>query len=223
MGIGRREFLRLTGVALAGLFIDPLQAVAVNDNVYVNKKLGILFHKPQEWGFVVVKDFGKLRSNQIIGEGLDMTPEEIWEELGEPICIATKYWQGKEEHKNIFSPTIQLYITPKEEIERDEELAHRCFEEIMALSREGISRILKEFKVVKEYVPYQISNCTFFEYDAEYLFEHIDLAEPLSVELKVLRAEHNGFYYYFNCHQSKAQNQYADQEFEDFKKTIKLI
>ena len=38
-----------------------------------------------------------------------------------------------------------------------------------------------------------------------------------------LRAEHNGFYYDFNCHQSKTQNQYADKEFEEFKKTIKLI
>jgi hypothetical protein len=37
MGIGRREFLRLTGLALAGLAVDPLKTVAVNDNAYVNK------------------------------------------------------------------------------------------------------------------------------------------------------------------------------------------
>ncbi len=48
MGIGRREFLRLTGLALAGLAIDPLKAVAINDNIYVNKKLGILFKKPSD-------------------------------------------------------------------------------------------------------------------------------------------------------------------------------
>jgi threonyl-tRNA synthetase len=47
--------------------------------------------------------------------------------------------------------------------------------------------------------------------------------EPLKVELKVLKAEHNGFYYDFNCHQSKAQNQLASIEFEEFKKSIKLI
>ena len=34
MGIGRREFLRLTGLALVGLTIDPLKAVAVNNNVH---------------------------------------------------------------------------------------------------------------------------------------------------------------------------------------------
>ena len=99
MGIGRREFLRLTNIALAGLVIDPLKAVAINDNVYVNKKLGILFHKPQDWGFIAIKDFGKIKNEQKIGEGLDKTAEEIWEELGDPICIATKYYQDKPEYK----------------------------------------------------------------------------------------------------------------------------
>ena len=38
-----REFLKLASIALAGLAIDPLKAVAVNNNLYVNKKLGIIF------------------------------------------------------------------------------------------------------------------------------------------------------------------------------------
>ena len=59
MGIGRREFLRLTGIALIGTAFDPLKAVVINDNAYVNKKLGILFYKPNNWGFIAVKDFGK--------------------------------------------------------------------------------------------------------------------------------------------------------------------
>ena len=220
MGIGRREFLRMTGLALAGLIADPLNAVAVNDNAYVNKKLGILFHKPPGWGFIAVKDFGKLRDAQIIGEGLDMSKEEIWEELGDPICIATKYWQDKQEYKGILSPTITLHITPREELE---DLGCKSFEELMELSKLGTSKILKEYKVIKRYAPYFLSNCRFFEYDAEYLFEHINLREPLKVELKVLKAEHNGLYYDFNCHHSKAQNQCADQEFEHFKTTIVLI
>ena len=220
MGIGRRKFLRLTSIALAGLAIDPLKAVAVNDNVYVNKKLGILFHKPQDWGFVAIKDFGKIKSEQVIGEGLDMTAEEIWEELGDPICIATKYYQDKPEYKGLFSPTITLNITTKEELE---DLGYETFEELMGMSAYGTSKILKEFRVTKEYEHYSICDCKFYEYDAEYLFEHIEIKEPLKVELKVLKAEHNGFYYDFNCHQSKTQSQYADREFEEFKRTIKLI
>ncbi len=220
MGIGRREFLRLTGLALAGLAIDPLKAVAINDNIYVNKKLGILFEKPSDWGFVAVKDFGKIKSEQVIGVGLDETAEEIWEELGDPICITTKYFQDKPEYKGVFSPTITLNITPKQELEY---LGHETFEELMEMSEYGVSHLLKDFKVIKRYDPLLISNCKFYEYDAEYLFEHIEINKPLKVELKVLKAEHNGFYYDFNCHQSKTQNQIADVEFEKFKWSIKLI
>ena len=220
MGIGRRQFIKLSSLALAGLTVNPLNAVAINDNVYVNKKLGILFKKPKHWGFIAVKDFGKIKNEQIIGEGLEDSQEEIWEELGDPICIATKYYEDKSEYKGVFSPTITLNITPKKELE---DLGHETFEELMEISKFGTSMILKDFKVVKKYEPYFISNCKFYEYDAEYLFEHIEINEPLKVELKALKAEHNGFYYDFNCHQSTAQNQIANFEFEEFKKSIKLI
>lgn len=220
MGIGRREFLRLTSIALAGLAIDPLKAIAINDNIYVNKKLGILFEKPSDWGFVAVKDFGRIKSEQIIGTGLDETTDKIWEELGDPICIATKYFQDKPEHKGVFSPTITLNITPKQELEY---LGYGTFEEVMAMSQIGVSQLLKDFRVVKRYDPVVISNCKFFEYDAEYLFEHVELDKPLKVELKALKAEHNDFYYDFNCHQSNTQKQNANREFEEFKSTIKLI
>lgn len=220
MGLGRREFLRLTGIALAGLAIDPLTAVAINDNSYVNKKLGILFEKPHDWGFIAIKDFGKLKNEQVIGAGLDETAEEIWEELGEPICIATKYFNDQPEYKGVFSPTITLNITPKQELE---DLGFETFEELMEMSEYGVSHLLKDFRVVKRYDPVFISNCKFYEYDAEYLFEHIEIDTPIKVELKVLTGEHNGFYYDFNCHQSKTQNQTAADEFEKFKGTIKLI
>ncbi len=220
MGIGRRKFLRLTSIALAGLAIDPLKAVAIHDNIYVNKKLGILFEKPDDWGFIAVKDFGKIKSEQVIGHGLDKTADEIWEELGDPICIATKYYEDKPEYKGVFSPTITLHITPKQELEY---LGYKTLEELIEMSAYGTSKVLKDFNVVKRYEPIIISNCKFYEYDVEYLFEHSDIDNPLKVELKVLKAEHNGFYYDFNCHQSKAQNQIADREFEKFKWTIKLI
>jgi hypothetical protein len=220
MGIGRREFLRLTSLALAGLAVDPLKAVAINDNIYLNKKLGIIFHKPQDWGFISIKDFGKIKSEQIIGEGIDQSTNEIWEELADPICIATKYHQDKPEFKRIFSPTITLNITPKEELE---DLGHDTFEELIGMSEYGVSKLLKDFKVTKRHDPYFISGCKFYECDAEYMFEHTEINDPLKVELKVFKAEHNDFYYDFNCHQSKTQMQCADKEFQEFKKTIKLI
>ena len=220
MGVGRKEFLRLIGLALVGLTIDPLKAVAVNDDAYVNKKLGILFYKPKDWAFVAVKDFGKLKSAQIIGEGFEKTPDQIWNELGDPVCVITKYFEDKPELKGIFSPTITLNITHKSELE---DLGIDTFEELMQMSHYGTSQILKDFKIIKSYEPYTISNCMFYEFDAEYMFEHIEIESPLKVELKVLKCEHNDFYYDFNLHQSKSQNQSADKEFKNFISTIKLI
>ncbi|MFC5271549.1 hypothetical protein [Adhaeribacter terreus] len=220
MGIGRRQFLKLTSLALVGISIDPFQSVITTDDVYINKKLGILFHKPKSWGFIKVADFGKLKDSQILNEGWEEIKELVHEEIGEPICIATKYYHDSPDNKGIFSPTITLNITPKEELE---DLGYESFEELLKLSKEGVSQILKDFKVLKEYEPYYLSGSKFYEYDAQYLFEHIDIDKPLLVELKVLKAEHNGFYYDFNCHQSSEQNQVAIREFDEFKKSIKLI
>ncbi len=220
MGIGRRNFLKLSSLALAGLTVDPLQAVVTNNNVYINKALGILFYKPKGWGFINVKDFGELKDKQILGNGWEVSKKEVWEELGNPICVATKYFQDLPEYDGIFSPTITLNITPKSEFD---DLVIENFEELIELSASGASQILKDYRILKKYDPYKISGCIFYEYDAEYLFEHVELDKPLKVELKVLKAEHNDFYYDFNCHQSKDAGQTAIQEFELFKKGIKLI
>ena len=220
MGIGRAAFLKFLGIALGGLIIDPLNAVALNGNAYINKKIGLIFYKPNDWDFVAVKDFGKLKKAQIIGEDIDLNADEIWNDLGDPICVITKYCQDLPSNKGIFSPTITVQITAKEEIQDEEEVS---FKELIGMSLLGVSTILKDFKVLKEHEPYSLSGVTFYEFDSEYLFEHIDISKPLKVELKTLKAEHNGFYYDFNCHQSNAQNQLAGKEFEEFKKSIKLL
>lgn len=212
--------MKLVSFALTGLTIDPLQAVITNENTYINKKLGIIFRKPESWGFIHVTEFGKLKDEQILAHGWNEDKEEVWNELGTPICIATKYYQERPENKGIFSPTITLQITPREEIEF---FGHESLEELIGMSEYGTSAFLKEFKVLKRHDPYYICGCKFYEFDATYLFEHVEMKEPLLVELKTLKTEHNGFYYDFNCHQSTAQHQTAHYEFEEFKKTIQLM
>ncbi len=138
----------------------------------------------------------------------------------DPICVVTKYHPDKPETKGVFSPTITLNIASKNELEY---LGYESFEELIEMSVSAVTQLLKDFTIIKRYEPYDICGCKFHEWDAEYLFEHVEFDEPLKVELKVLKAEHNEFYYDFNCHQSLAQNQTAYHEFDEFKKTIKLI
>lgn len=220
MGIGINKFLKIVEAALSALSIKSLKAVVIDGDVYLNKKLGILFHKPTSWGFVHVKEFGKLKKEQILANGWDAYKDEVWEDLGSPICMITKHYIHTAENKGIFSPTITLNITPKKELK---ELECESFEEVIALSELGAEQFLKKFKVIKRYEPYYICDCLFYEFDATYYFEHVDIQEPLKIELKVLKIEHNGFYYDFNLHQSNAQNQTAVEEFEAFKQSIKLI
>lgn len=218
MGVGRREFLKLTRIALAGLAVNPLQAVVTNDNVYVNRKLGILFEKPDLWGFIGVKDFGKLKEEQILGNGWEDEKGEVWETIGDPICIATKYPSDNPKYNGVFSPTMILHITHKSELNPEQ-----SFQELMDISEHNLTEILIDFKVVKKHEPYTLSGCTFYENDSEYLFEHAEFEQPIKTELKLLIAEHNDFYYYFNFHQSKEQNQSARLEIEAIKNSIKLI
>lgn len=220
MGVGRLEFLRLMGLALAGLAIDPLKAVVTNDNIYVNKRFGIIFHKPEEWSYIHVSDFGRLMDGQILPEWIEEDKNEIWQELGSPICISTKYPIDDPRYKGVFSPTITLQVTPKSEMEA---LGFHSFEEILDQSAEGTTYLLKDFRVLKRYEPQTINGSVLHEFDTEYTFEHEELEVPLKVELKALKAEHNGCYYDFNCHQSRMQNQIAEREFEEFKKSIQLI
>ena len=92
MGIGRGEFIRLTGLALAGLAVDPLQSVITYNDTYINKRFGILFEKPSTWGFIEVKRFEKLKAEQILADDMNEIKEEVWEDLGDQFA-----WQ-----RNIF-------------------------------------------------------------------------------------------------------------------------
>jgi len=188
--------------------------------MYLNRQLGIMFHKPGDWGFIKVKNFERLRNEQILGNGFEEIKDEVWEELGSPIIVITKYFDDKPEHKGVFSPTITLNITPKDGVE---DYGIESFEELIESSLMGTSRLLKDFKLIQQYEPYTISGCKFYEIDATYTFEHIEMKAPVKVELKALKAEHNGFYYDFNMHQSQEQNQLAAREFKQFKDSIKLI
>ena len=132
----------------------------------------------------------------------------------------TKYAQDLPEYKGVFSPTITVNVTHKSELDQ---LGTNSLEDILELSRIGTAHILKDFKVVKSYSPYRLSNCDFFEYDTTYTFEHIELKVPVKVELKVIKAVHGDFYYDFNCHQSTEAGQTTSQEFETFKQGIRLI
>ncbi len=220
MGLGRKEFLRLAGLAIIGLSIDPLKAVAVNKNYYVNKKFGIILEKPDTWDFVAIKDYGRLLSEQILPEEIEITKNEIFEELGQPAFIITKYWQDMPELKRKFSPTISAYINHKSELDFE----YGSFEELIELSGIGTSTLLKDFTQTEVEGPFTISNCKAYIRKATYSFEHVELnGRSIHTNLKVVIIEHNDFYYYINMHDSDEVNENTQKEFDAFIETIRLV
>jgi hypothetical protein len=219
MGLGKREFLRLTGLALVGLTIDPLKAVAVNQNYYVNKKFGIILEKPDTWNFIAVKDYGRLLAEQILPDEIELTKKETFEDLGEPAFVVTKYWQDTPEFKGKFSPTISAFINHKNELDFE----YDSFEELIELSGVGTATILKDFQQTGVEGPLHISNCKSYIRKATYSFEHVDLKGSIKTNLKVVIIEHNNFYYFINMHDSDQVNECAQKEFDNCIKTIRLV
>ena len=162
-----------------------------------------------------------LKEGQLFADEWNDRKDQIYEDMGDPICIITQFFEETLDNKGLFSPTIILDIYPKEEMEA---LGYTTFEQIadsfIVVQQQPM---LRDFNVIRRHGPFQLSGVKFYEFDAEYMFEHTDLLHPLKVEVKILKAEHNGFYYDFGYYQSSAQNQTAEKEYEQFKASLKLI
>ena len=221
MGIGRRSFIKLMTAALAGASVDPLQAVVIHEDWYVNKKLGVIFRKPANWHFIAVKDFGRLKEEQILAEDYDDWKNDIYESLGDPVCVITKYGIDDPKYKGVFSPTIVVNITPKQEVLGI--WGNETFEDVIEISKETTAQILQDFRVEKSYGQINLCNCISYEFDAKYTFNHLEMDEPVEVELKVIKVDHGQFFYDFSMHQSLAANQPAESEFLAFKESIEMV
>lgn len=220
MGVGRREFLKLMAIASAGVTMAPRTAVAVNDDHYINRKLGVIFTKPKKWGYIALSDFPDLREKQIISNVPSEEHDELWETLGGPACMITKYYEDLPEYKGVFSPTIQFFVNHKSEFD---DMEYDSFEELIDESGIGTALFLKDFERIGERKSYYVDGCKFYEHNAQYTFEHVELKEPVRVRLNVIMIEHNNFYYFINFHDCPEQNQTASTEFQNFKKSLKMI
>jgi len=217
MGLGRREFIRLSGLILAGLTIDPLKAVVVNNNFYINKKLGIICEKPSDWDFVSVADYGRLLNDQIFPNEFEINKEENYEEIGWSDVIISKYVSDTPENKGRFSPTILVDVNHKSEIN----LKCKNLKEFIEYSSYAASGMLKDFQRISLKGPVSISSYDTYILESTYTLEHVELKEPMKANLKVIFIEHNNFYYIFNMHDIDQANEQAT--FDKFLGTIKLI
>ncbi len=70
MGIGRRDFLKAFGATIAAYAAGPLQPVVLGGEHYINRALGVAFRQPVGWSYISVKEFPRLKHEQVVGDNL---------------------------------------------------------------------------------------------------------------------------------------------------------
>lgn len=185
MGIGRREFMRLFGGTLASITADPSSAVAILDDLYVNRKLGIAFRKPFGWSFADVMEMGRVQAGQI----LDLEDTELARQLVEskerPILTISKDTLSAKAKR--FTPGVTIFLDRFDELDAALPGAELKLPPIENLNQdiESCRLILKDFRIVSDPVPRRVSECDAAEYHASFVFEHENM-RPTEVRMRSL-------------------------------------
>ena len=225
MGIGRRNFLKYLSIAMVGFKINPLQAIAINSDYYINKQFGFLLTKPKGWDFVSVKDFGKLKTDQTLAEEFEANKDEVWEELGDPVLVIAKYGLDKPEYNDKFSSAITVFINHKNdiiELYEDEDI-NGDFEKIVGMIAFGSERLFKDYKTTKNITPYVLSDCSGFESVWTCTFESSEHQKSWHCQTWTIIIEKGDYIYSFNMIDSEQAGEIEEKIFKEFVSAIKII
>ena len=85
--ISRRSFLKTFSSALTAATFNPSHAIAVNENLYLNRALGIAIKKPPNWVFEKLQKFDELRKSQMLNDSLDPAIESLIFNSAEPLFV----------------------------------------------------------------------------------------------------------------------------------------
>ncbi len=225
MGLGRRKFLEYMSIALAGLSIDPLKSIAVNSDNYVNKKFGFLLTKPKSWDFVSIKDFGKLKNDQLLSDDFEPNKDDVWQELGDPVLVIAKYGLDKSEYSDKFSPAITVFINHKNDIIDlyEDEYIQGDLEKIVGMVAYGSSRIFKDYTTIRNISPYNLSGCNGYDSEWTWTFESIEHKKNWHCKTWSIMVEKGDYIYSFNMIDSAQAGEIEDQNFKNFVETIKIV
>lgn len=212
MGIGRREFIKLFSGAIASLVTNPQSAVAVVEELYVNRKLGIGFRCPAGWAFADVKEMGEIKAGQI----LDIDDSELASlilDMSElPIVTITQ--ESLSGDANRFTPGATVFVDVDEEI-AGEPILEAATEDIKACHY-----MLRELVVVHQPTYLSISGCDAAEYTASFLFEHVNMV-PTPVRMRTLLIRQPPKLYTFRLYDSPVTNLIVN--YDQFVQSVALL
>jgi hypothetical protein len=183
MGIGRREFLRIFGAGIAAVATRPSSAIAIVDDHYINRKLGIAFQKPRGWIFASIEEMGEVKAGQLLDLDDVGLSHEVLASAELPILTISR--DGISAAADRFTPGITVYLDrlgseATNEGHKTVDSADRYIADV-----QFCANVLKEFRVTSARQVRKISACNAMEYEASFVFEHENM-QPTTVRMKTL-------------------------------------
>lgn len=210
MGVSRREFLKMAAAAAASAAVNPLQAVIIDDNLYINQRLGLAFRKPEGWHYVSIKTFRALRDEYSLASHSEVLNEEM-RDWTLPIVSITKYPLD-----NRPGPSIVVYVE-RNELEADESLLS-----VMPLIQEYQSGLFVDYEREGNYRAGRISGCESVEYFSRFVYER--RSQPgVPVRNRCLCSVRDPVMYTMQMMDIPDRNMTAQREFDGFVSSVIYI
>ena len=199
MGIGRRKFLALFGTTLAGLAVVPSAAVALDDDLYLNRKLGVAFRKPRGWHYASVREMGAMVEGQLLAIDDATLHAELREMMiREDLPIATMTETPFDVDTGLFTPGISAFVEPVEPEDEDPPGVAR-------FDQGNMRRLFRDVSVISGVVASNVSQCPAADYQVAFLFEHEKLTAATPIRMRVLVIHQDQRRYVFRMYDSVEQ------------------
>jgi hypothetical protein len=236
VGIGRREFLRVCGNAFAAFAAASTDAIALVDDLYVNRRFGVAFKKPPGWHFADVKRLGELAVGQALAsDDIQLSPDML-EWIGLPFIVV----QRDPDATDAFTPCAQFFLLEDCPLLAQldglmTELAQLMGEQPEQFTRkpsmlkkaredaEACAGLFKSFVLIERPAPMTLSKCPSAVYSAAYLFEHVELAAPVRVRVKTIFSLHAKLAYLIRLFDSPYGNLRNAFCFDSFVSSIAFV
>jgi len=219
MGMNRREFLNFMAVALGSSAVaSGASAVAIRDDYYVNRKLGLGFIKPANWSFQAYQDFGFMKEHQVLSNFSPEDAEEIKALFEDPLVVISKYSFVKNPGRTtIVTPSILIHFEDYEGYDLSATMDER-FQDIA----DGLECLFSNCVVEDQMVPITVSGCEGMHFHWEHLFEHENI-EPLMMTCQTRILFTDLGLYTIHYQHLPDRNEDTSVEFEQFTDSLHIL
>ena len=202
MRIGRREFLAVFGGLLSRLALQTSPAIYRENDLYLNRRLGIAFTRPAGWEFVQLADMGEIQQGQQLAIDDPSLSATILGSLDLPFVALVKnddfqaeqsiaiqfYFAEPPSENDIASFVLEEAFGKKRKSNRDEKrsLPMRKIREDWQISR----NLLHSFRVCSLPTDVEIALQPAAEYTARYEFRHNELPSSRMIRVRTVVIEH---------------------------------